>query len=440
MDLVWRARNMNANELWNRYKKHLCRVPAVGLTLDISRMTFDDGFFARMAPAMEKAFAAMDALEKGAIANPDEKRMVGHYWLRAPELAPDAGDHAARSATRWPRSRRSRPTSTPARSSRSRARRFTQLALDRHRRLGARARCSWPTRSAIPAADKMSVTSSTTPTPTASPACWRGWATRSARRWSSSSPRAAARRRPATACWWSPRPIRQRGPRLRHATPWPSPAPARSWISRPGAKAGWRRFPMWDWVGGRTSELSAVGLLPAAAAGARHRRHARRRRRDATRPPARTTPRSNPAALLALMWYHATGGKGAKDMVVLPYKDRLLLFSPLPAAARHGVARQAARPEGQAGRPGHHRLRQQGLDRPARLRAAAPRRREQLLRHLHAGARGRRRPRPEVEPGVTPGDYLHGFLLGTREALFENDRAVDDHHGAAASTPGRSAR
>jgi glucose-6-phosphate isomerase len=28
----------------------------------------------------------------------------------------------------------------------------------------------------------------------------------------------------------------------------------------------------------------------------------------------------------------------------------------------------------------------------------------------------------DVEPGVTPGDYLHGFLLGTRAALFENDR------------------
>jgi glucose-6-phosphate isomerase len=31
---------------------------------------------------------------------------------------------------------------------------------------------------------------------------------------------------------------------------------------------GWiERFPMWDWVGGRTSELSAVGLLPAAIQG-----------------------------------------------------------------------------------------------------------------------------------------------------------------------------
>jgi glucose-6-phosphate isomerase len=28
----------------------------------------------------------------------------------------------------------------------------------------------------------------------------------------------------------------------------------------------------------------------------------------------------------------------------------------------------------------------------------------------------------EVEPGATAGDYLHGFLLGTRTALFENGR------------------
>src|SRR5258706_16248499 len=41
-----------------------------------------------MEPAMEHAFTDMDALEAGAIANPDEKRMAGHYWLRAPQLSP----------------------------------------------------------------------------------------------------------------------------------------------------------------------------------------------------------------------------------------------------------------------------------------------------------------------------------------------------------------
>src|SRR5205807_8071432 len=41
-----------------------------------------------MHPEIEKAFGAMRELEAGAIANPTEKRMVGHYWLRNPALAP----------------------------------------------------------------------------------------------------------------------------------------------------------------------------------------------------------------------------------------------------------------------------------------------------------------------------------------------------------------
>ena len=40
---------------------------------------------------MDRALEAMEALEAGAISNPDEQRMVGHYWLRAPELAPTRG-------------------------------------------------------------------------------------------------------------------------------------------------------------------------------------------------------------------------------------------------------------------------------------------------------------------------------------------------------------
>src|SRR5258707_15210584 len=79
---------MSTPILWKRFQQHLCQVPALGLTLDISRMLFEDGYFDQMAAPMQRAFEAMDALEHGAIANPDEKRMVGHYWLRAPDLAP----------------------------------------------------------------------------------------------------------------------------------------------------------------------------------------------------------------------------------------------------------------------------------------------------------------------------------------------------------------
>src|SRR5262245_34470549 len=79
---------MSTPILWKRFQQHLCRVPALGLMLDISRMRFEDGYLERMAAPMQRAVEDMDALEKGAIANPDEKRRVGHYWLRAPDLAP----------------------------------------------------------------------------------------------------------------------------------------------------------------------------------------------------------------------------------------------------------------------------------------------------------------------------------------------------------------
>ena len=42
----------------------------------------------RWATSLRNGSSEMEALEAGAIANADEKRMVGHYWLRAPELAP----------------------------------------------------------------------------------------------------------------------------------------------------------------------------------------------------------------------------------------------------------------------------------------------------------------------------------------------------------------
>src|SRR5678815_1202403 len=79
---------MQAEQLWKRFQKYYSHHAPIGLSLDISRMNFPEEFLRSMQPRMDKAFAAMAALEKGAIANPDEKRMVGHYWLRNPSLAP----------------------------------------------------------------------------------------------------------------------------------------------------------------------------------------------------------------------------------------------------------------------------------------------------------------------------------------------------------------
>lgn len=75
-------------ELWKRYVDWLYQHKELGLYLDVSRVGFTDEFFQEMEPRLQKAFKDMEELEKGAIANPDEGRMVGHYWLRSPKLAP----------------------------------------------------------------------------------------------------------------------------------------------------------------------------------------------------------------------------------------------------------------------------------------------------------------------------------------------------------------
>src|SRR5437867_4555343 len=81
---------MASAALWQRFQRYFLRYDELGFSIDISRMNFADEFFAKMRPKIDNAFAVMRELEAGAIANPDEHRMVGHYWLRNPALAPTA--------------------------------------------------------------------------------------------------------------------------------------------------------------------------------------------------------------------------------------------------------------------------------------------------------------------------------------------------------------
>jgi glucose-6-phosphate isomerase len=193
-------------------------------------------------------------------------------------------------------------------------------------------------------------------------------------------------------------------------------------LDRVAEGGGWlARFPMWDWVGGRTSETSAVGLVPAALQGIDV---------DALLEGARTCDEAtrlhdlfrNPAALLASCWLRATGGRGGRAMVVLPYKDRLLLFSRyLQQLVMESLGKrldlsgrrvdQGLAVYGNKGSTDQHAYVQQLRDGANDFFAL-------FIRVLEPGGL-----LGEVEPGITAGDYLHGFLLGTRAALFENERA-----------------
>ncbi len=81
---------MASSSQWQRFQSYFLDYRDLGFSLDISRMKFPDDFFEKMQPKIDKAFGAMLELEAGAIANPTEKRMVGHYWLRYPALGPTA--------------------------------------------------------------------------------------------------------------------------------------------------------------------------------------------------------------------------------------------------------------------------------------------------------------------------------------------------------------
>jgi glucose-6-phosphate isomerase len=178
---------------------------------------------------------------------------------------------------------------------------------------------------------------------------------------------------------------------------------------------------MWDWVGGRTSELCAVGLLPAALQGIKivSMLEGAAAVDTVTRG---TETRANPAALLALMWYFATDGRGSRDMVVLPYKDRLLLFSRylqqlvMESLGKEfdlsgKVVNQGIAVYGNKGSTDQHAYVQQ-------LREGV----KNFFVTFIDVMKDREASAFEVEPGITSGDYLQGFYLGTRDALSEKDR------------------
>jgi glucose-6-phosphate isomerase len=80
---------MGSSSLWHRFQNYFLRYDDLDFSIDISRMKFSDEFFDKMQPRVGKALAAMCELEAGATANPDKKRMVGHYWLRNPAVRAD---------------------------------------------------------------------------------------------------------------------------------------------------------------------------------------------------------------------------------------------------------------------------------------------------------------------------------------------------------------
>ncbi len=403
---------------WDRFKKYYYTNSALGFSLDVSRIPFPDDFLERMEPAMQSAFLAMAALEGGAIANPDENRMVGHYWLRNAALAPS--DDLRESITGTVKQIREFAAAVhTGKITAPGGKRFSQLLVVG---IGGSALGPQLVNHALgqPGSDRMAVWFFDNTDPDGMDYVLAGLGEKLAETLvvviSKSGGTVETRNGmlEATAAF--------KAAGLNHAGHFVAVTGAGSKLEDVAKAEKWlERFPMWDWVGGRTSELCAVGLLPAALQGIDI---------DAMlagaaamdRVTRGTVTRENPAALLALMWHFATDGRGAKDMVVLPYKDRLLLFSRYlqqlvmeslgkEMDLQGKVVNQGIAVYGNKGSTDQHAYVQQ-------LREGV----NNFFATFIEVLKDRAGSSMAVESNVTTGDYLQGFYLGTRDALSEKDR------------------
>ncbi|KAM7257886.1 hypothetical protein ACFE04_013627 [Oxalis oulophora] len=406
--------------LWNRYTTWLYQHKELGLYLDVSRIGFTDSFVDSMEIKFQKAFQHMQLLEKGAIANPDEGRMVGHYWLRNADLAPTPSlkrlidttlDDVCKFADDVITGKIKPPSSPEGR--------FTQILS-----VGIGGSALGPQFVAEALAPdnpplKIRFIDNTDPAGIDHQIAQLGPELASTLVIVISKSGGTPETR--NGLLEVQKAFREAG--LDFSKQGVAITQENSLLDNTARLEGWiARFPMFDWVGGRTSEMSAVGLLPAAlqSIDIRGMLSGAALMDEATRS---TELRNNPAALLALSWYWASDGVGSKDMVVLPYKDSLLLFSRyLQQLVMESLGKefdldgnrvnQGLSVYGNKGSTDQHAYIQQ-------LREGVHNFFVTFIEVLCDRPPGHDW---ELEPGVTCGDYLFGMLQGTRSALYAKDR------------------
>ena len=409
--------HMNHQQLWQRYQDWLYYHEGLELYLDISRMRFDDKVIETLKPKFAKAFQDMEALEKGAIANPDENRMVGHYWLRDPDLAPSEEIkkeiiQSIEDVEIFAQKVHIGTIKPPQ------AFKFTDILS-----IGIGGSALGPqfvSEALAPDFPPMAIHFFDNNDPVGFDRIF----TRLQDRLNSTLVIVITKSggTPETRNGMLEAKNAYEKQKLNFAQHAVAITMSGSKMDQIAKSEGWlATFPMFDWVGGRTSELSAVGLLPAALQGIDIRAMlAGAKEMDAATRVAEL--KNNPAALLALSWYYAGEGKGKKDMVVLPYKDSLSLFSRylqqlvMESLGKEkdldgNTAYQGIAVYGNKGSTDQHAYVQQ-------LREGVPNFFATFIEVLC----DRQGKSIELDPGITSGDYLSAFIQGTRAALYENHR------------------
>ncbi len=395
-----------------QYAQQLLRYPEMGISLDFSKLPLTPEFLADMEPLIKRAYADIAALEGGAIANPDEKRMVGHYWLRNSALAPTAelrakidgplADLKAFAADVLG-GKVTAPNGNP----------FTTCLVIG---IGGSALGPELVADALPAKGlDMKFLDNTDPDGMCRVLDTLPLSETLAVVISKSGGTPETRNGMVCAqSYWA-----DKG--LSFAKQAVAVTGVGSTLDKVAVAEGWvKRFPMEDWVGGRTSETSVVGLVPASLQGVDIDSLLKGAAdMDAHTRVADTA--ANAAMKLALAWYAAGEGKGSKDMVVLPYKDSLVLFSKY---LQQLIMESLGKELDLDGNTVHQGLSVYGNKGSTDQHAYVQQLRDGLNNFFVTFIEVRQAPTDtvEVEPGFTAGDYLQGFLRGTRKALSESGR------------------
>jgi len=405
------------NSSWNRYQKYYLPIDSLQLALDVSKVSFRDADWEALSTRAKHALTSMQDLEKGSIANPDEDRMVGHYWLRNSDLAPKSElkqqiDQALELITSF-------VSKVHAGEIQGKGGTFQNLLV-----IGIGGSALGPqfvgNALGLAGQDKMTPYFFDNTDPdgmdqvlaalgdsldqTLCIVISKSGGTKETRNGMLEAKNAYSKAQLSFSD---------------HAVAITSEG---SKLYQNASEEKWLEiFPMWDWVGGRTSELSAVGLLPAALQGIDIQAMLEGAK-DCDAVTRVDNPQINPAAWLAMMWYHCGRGTGDKAMVILPYKDRLELFSKyLQQLVMESLGKandlddqkveQGIAVYGNKGSTDQHAYIQQLRDG-----------RNDFFATFIEVLKDRDGASIEVEPEVTSGDFLNGFYLGTRRALYENQR------------------
>ena len=408
---------MASSSLWQRFQNYFLRYDDLDFSIDISRMKFPDDFFDKMQPRIDKAFAAMRELESGAIANPDEKRMVGHYWLRNPALAPNAQLRADIEETNE-RIKKFAADVHAGKIVTEDGKRFQHILLIG---IGGSALGPQFIADALGSSrDPMDIYFFDNTDPDGFDRVFDKIDNRYPRTLVVVISKSGGTKETRNGMVEAEAKFKSAGLQFgKHAV---AVTGVGSELDKHAEKNGWlARFPMHDWVGGRTSVMSAVGLVPMALQGFNIDKFLA----GAAAMDERTRVADvaqNAAMLLALMWFYAGNGKGEKDMVILPYKDRLALFSKY---LQQLVMESLGKEKDLDGKIVHQGIAVYGNKGSTDQHAYVQQLRDGVLNFFVTFIEVRKDRRGaafEVEDGITSGDYLQGFLRGTRSALYESGR------------------